>query len=178
MRLFYAVEFNTPEKEALCAAMERMKPCFIRGRFTPRENLHLTLLFLGATDEARLGGAYAAMDAVTVKRFALCVGGVGFFRQNGAAALCWAGVESCTPLQALHSSLNAALRERGFRTETSPYRPHVTLIRRAALREGCGRGTLTVPVMRVSVEQFSLLRSDLGGREPVYTVLHTKRLEA
>lgn len=177
MRLFYAIEFDRTVKDSLCAAMDKMKPCFIQGRFTPRENLHLTLVFLGEISGTRLTEACAAMDSVSAKRFSLCIGGVGFFRQTNSN-LCWAGVETGEQLQTLYTSLCAELRERGFRTGTSPYRPHLTLVRQAILQEGCNRRSLTVPVIRVPVEQFSLIKSELGGRKPVYTVLHTKELES
>lgn len=175
MRLFFAICLDEAAKDSLCAAMEAMRPGFERAGFTPRENLHLTLVFLGETPPARLPALRAAMDAVSAEPFPLCVGGVGCFRQPGGR-LYWAGVERSGPLMALYDSLRAELERRGFRVDARPYRPHLTLARRAVLREDDTGSAIAVPVIRVDVKRFSLMRSDLGGGRPVYTELAGKEL--
>ena len=49
MRLFTAINFDDNIKDALSAAISELKARGIRGTFTLRENLHLTLVFLGET---------------------------------------------------------------------------------------------------------------------------------
>ena len=48
MRLFLAILFEEPVKDRLCEAMELIRRSTRTSRLTRRENLHLTLVFLGS----------------------------------------------------------------------------------------------------------------------------------
>lgn len=47
MRLFIAIELNDRVKDELCVIQKRLKLRGMRGNFTIRENMHLTLAFIG-----------------------------------------------------------------------------------------------------------------------------------
>ena len=61
MRLFVAIQFSPVVKTALLEAVSTLKRKGT-GTFTRPENLHLTLAFIGETED--LPGAKAALDAV------------------------------------------------------------------------------------------------------------------
>lgn len=95
---------------------------------TPDDQLHLTLHFIGAFPLARLPELAGALQ-VPVRPFALRLG----------PALAWPhGLVALQPqvvpdrLLELHAQLAAALSRVGVALEPRPYRPHVTLARRAA----------------------------------------------
>lgn len=173
--MFFAIWLDETLKDALCGVMERLRPCCEQGRFTPRENLHLTLVFLGEVQPARLTDLKEAMEEVSAGSFALQVGGMGCFRQRGGY-LYWAGVERSAPLLSLYDSLSGALRRHGFGVEERAYRPHLTLVRQAALRENCDRSSFTVPVMESHVESFRLMLSERRDGRPAYTVIGERKL--
>lgn len=50
MRLFVAVLLSEPMRQALLDTMAQMRAQGARGNFTRKENLHVTLAFLGETD--------------------------------------------------------------------------------------------------------------------------------
>lgn len=175
MRLFFAIELGGAAKDALCEAMDRIRPCCEQGRFTPRANLHLTLVFLGEVPPERLAEARQAMAETDAAGFTLQIGGLGCFRQRGGY-LYWAGVERSAPLLALHASLCARLRSHGFRVEERIYRPHLTLVRQAALKPDCDRSVLTVPALRSPAERFGLMLSERRDGRPVYTELFGRPL--
>lgn len=176
MRLFFALKFSEAVKDALCAAMDRMRLCCAQGRFTPRANLHLTLVFLGEVPPERLPDVREAMEEVSAGRFALEIGGVGCFRQRGGY-LYWAGVERSVPLCSLYGSLCGELQKRGFSIEERPYRPHLTLVRQAVLKDDCDRSAFTVPVLRTRAENFSLMLSERRDGRQVYTEIGSRKLE-
>lgn len=175
MRLFFAVTFPSEIKDRLCAVMENLRPCCAEGRFTLRENLHLTLVFLGEIPNEKLPAVQAAMEATSADPFPLHIGGMGCFRRNGGD-LYWAGVERTQPLCSLYDSLSAELQKRGFTAESRTYRPHLTLVRQAVLTEGCDRSAFTVPVMKMNVEKFSLMKSERVGGRLLYTEIGSKNL--
>ena len=160
MRLFMAIQFSPAVREALLAAQRAL--CRQgRGIFTQPENLHLTLAFIGETEN--LEEARAALTGISCRPFSLAVGGpLGHFGD-----LWWAGIRADNILEELALSLQSDLRARGFSIEARPWRPHITLVRR-------WRGAapeVTVPHARMAVRRISLLRSDLTDGKRVYTEL-------
>lgn len=176
MRLFFAIGFSGAVKDALCAAMERMRVCCAQGRFTPRANLHLTLVFLGEVPSERLPDAREAMEEVSAGSFALQIGGMGCFRQRGGY-LYWAGVERSAPLLFLYNTLCEKLQTHGFRFDERPYRPHLTLARQVVLKDDCDRSALTVPVVQTRAESFSLMLSERRDGRTVYTEICGRQLQ-
>ncbi|MDR1042323.1 MAG: RNA 2',3'-cyclic phosphodiesterase, partial [Clostridiales Family XIII bacterium] len=50
MRLFIAINFSEEIKDALCETIADLRDASRRGRYTHRDNLHLTLAFIGESD--------------------------------------------------------------------------------------------------------------------------------
>ena len=87
MRLFIAIRLSRPLVETLKQAQRDMRHQGAEGNFSREENLHLTLAFLGETEDA--AGALSAMEEVSGGgAIRLAVSGVGRFGD-----LWWAGVE-------------------------------------------------------------------------------------
>lgn len=107
-----------------------------RGRLTSKvswvrpELAHVTLKFLGETDEAKVGDIVKAMGAAARGRFGLQGGAGGFFPARGAPRVVWVGFargeDSCG---AYFSALDEALVREGFAAETKPFAAHVTVAR-------------------------------------------------
>lgn len=176
MRLFYAIPLEQRIQREFGRAMDGMRPCFQRGRFSPEENLHVTLAFLGETPPERLKPAREALDAVSARPFPLCVGGIGCFRRPGGD-IYWAGVERTPALCRVHDSLCRELKGRGFPLEKRPFRPHLTLVRQAVLNTGCTRGALAIPTMRMQVSSLCLMLSERGEKSMKYTAIHEIKLK-
>lgn len=97
------------------------------ARLTPACDLHLTLHFLGALDDARLPDVLAAAD-VPSPAIALTLSALDTWKQGLQVAVAH---EVPPALAALHLAIGTGLRARGLPVESRPYRPHVTLARRA-----------------------------------------------
>jgi RNA 2',3'-cyclic 3'-phosphodiesterase len=93
----------------------------------PAERLHLTLQFIGPVPTARLPELLHGL-AVPVRRFDLTFSQAEIW-PRGLAVLCADAVPE--PLAALHAQLQAALQRLALPVETRPFRPHVTLARKA-----------------------------------------------
>lgn len=175
MRLFIAVNFQNEVKDSLCGCIERLKENSVRGNFTRRENLHLTLAFLGETPRA--DSAKRAMDAAAGVPFELSIGGFGRFRRGGD--IYWVGVEHSAALTALQASLCGELRREGFSLETREFKPHLTLGREVSLVPGFDREAFAraIPPMHMRVEKISLMKSERLNGRLTYTELYAKQLE-
>ena len=78
MRLFVAIELSDEVKDALMECIDNIKVQGGKGNFTRKENLHITLAFLGETE--RLRSAKACLDLVAFPQFDISLGKQGQFR--------------------------------------------------------------------------------------------------
>lgn len=125
-RLFVALWPDDAVRAALHAATAQWR--WPPGTAPVRaDRLHLTLHFLGDVPRERIGALRAAL-AVPVAPCELTLARAAVWR-GGVAVLEPASVPA--PLVELHAAIGAALRALGVPTETRPWRPHVTLARRA-----------------------------------------------
>lgn len=153
-------------------------------RWTPAENIHLTLRFIGETDDARAERFADSLARVRVEPFILPVGGVGLFPTRGPAKVLWAGVgNGHTRLYQLRKQVDEALLAVDAGVAMPSFHPHFTLGRigenydAKELAHFLERHrALEAPPFRVT--EFLLLRSELTpGRPPVYHPMRRFPLE-
>jgi 2'-5' RNA ligase len=148
--------------------------------WTPPAKVHLTLRFIGETDEARQEQFGEALARVRVEPFILPVGGVGLFPTRGPAKVLWAGVgNGHTRLHQLRKQVDEALLGVDSRIPMPGFHPHFTVGRvgyeyelkqlNRFLEE---HAAFEGPPFRV--EEFQLLASELApGRPPAYRTVRT-----
>ena len=158
MRLFIAIPLSDSMKDALTAAQDEMYDNGVRGNFTPRENMHLTLAFIGEYPDK--DHVLDALSTVSFSTFTLSLSGMGCFRD-----LWWAGMDESAPLHAVVRRIRHALAENNIPFDRKRFSPHITLIRKAT-------GTMPdIQIEKVSmpVERIYLMRSDRGKHGMIYT---------
>ena len=175
MRLFLAILFEEPVKDRLCEAMELIRRSTRTSRLTRRENLHLTLVFLGELREA--GKVREAMEEIRTSPFPLEIRGLGRFQRDGGD-LYWAGIEPSLPLQNLYLELKNALAGKGIAVEDRPYRPHLTLARQAVEKPEIPFYMLKnrLEPVKTKAAAVSLMKSERIEGRLVYTELCRKEL--
>ncbi len=134
LRLFFAL-WPDADLQAQLAAWAKLAAG--RGRAMRRENIHLTLAFLGATDTALLPTLNALAAEVHFDPIRLALDQVGYWKHN---RVLWCGAGEEPPaLNALVSGLRAGLDAAGIRYDRKPFVTHVTLVRKASGLEGAPR---------------------------------------
>jgi 2'-5' RNA ligase len=144
-------------------------------RWTPPENMHITLSFLGQVHEARRETIEQALATIRALRMRVELNGTGIFDRVGVL---FAEVKHTAGLLALAEQVVATMETCGFSRENRPYSPHVTLARtRDRLR--LSSTTAGDPAFRQSFEatEFRLYQSLTlpGGAQ--YQVLRSFPLE-
>ena len=155
MRLFAAICLNEEMRAALRDMQRQMKKQGVTGNYTPPENLHLTLAFIGE---------YPDPDAVPLPPldpFPIALEGFGSFGD-----LWWAGIGKSPALEGYVRTLRHELNRAGIPFDGKRFSPHITLLRR-----GVGRPAVTVPQAGMVVERASLMRSERGRNGMIYTEL-------
>lgn len=132
MRLFVAIEVPSE----ICLELERrtlaLRSSLPRARWVKSGAMHLTLVFLGETDERRLpelhrelAAAFGAGEPMT-----LTIAEIGAFPPRGRKRVLWTGIEADGDLGELQARVAGAVeRAAGVEVERRPYHPHLTLAR-------------------------------------------------
>jgi 2'-5' RNA ligase len=125
LRLFVGIGFPPALKlrlSLLCTGMPG-------ARWVDPDNFHLTLRFIGETDEATAADIDAALSRLRARRFTLQLAGIGLFASGDRPRTLWVGVERHPELAALRDKIEQALIRTGLPPEPRKFAPHVTLAR-------------------------------------------------
>lgn len=126
-RLFFALSCPATLRKAI--SQWRTSLSLRAGRPVPAANFHLTLLFLGAVDKARIADVCAAASKVKVpgKNLSVHLDTMEGWRKSGVLVL--APGDPCPDLMRLSYALEQAMSGFGQDKEAKEFRPHLTLAR-------------------------------------------------
>lgn len=161
MRLFIALRLEKEACRALIRQQDRMRARGLAGRWTPEENLHLTLAFIG--EAPRPEPALQVLESVEFEPFSLELQGMGAFED-----VWWAGVAPNPALEDLARKLRRGLAEAGIPYDRKRFRPHITLLRGASFTRA-DAAVPDWPGTRSRVDRAVLMRSERGRSGMIYT---------
>lgn len=159
--MFVAVQLSEEMRDAICRIQADLLRMGVRGNYTPRENLHLTLAFIGDYNDPEQ--VLEVMTGISFVPFALRLDGMGCFGD-----LWWAGLRLSPELQGYVRQLRHALAEAGIPFDRKRFAPHVTVLRRASIEFSRLPG-ISVEGIGMLADHASLMRSDRGKRGMIYT---------
>jgi 2'-5' RNA ligase len=176
VRAFVALELPEPVRDALVATMGP-----VRGRapgklaWTPRDNLHLTLAFLGGSEPERLEALGEALRELGSRHapFALELGGPGMFPNARMPSVLWVGTRQSPALTGLQAHVAEACRKLGWALESRPFAAHLTCARVKHAAAGLAElwGAARVVPARWNAGALSLMRSDTRPSGAAYAAL-------
>ncbi len=176
MRLFIAVNFDDEIKEGLTEIQNGLKSCSLSGNFTRRENLHLTLVFLGEVSGEKLGQVKQAMNRVKSPGLTLGFKDLGKFKRDNGD-LWWLGSELNPQLEQLYKELSLKLSECGFVPEERKFKPHLTLARGVKTKGDVDKTHISGKLKQdIPINQIDLMKSERINGILTYTAIYTKKL--
>ncbi len=136
MRLFIALEIPPIMQDEISGLVRPLRAS-MQGRFTPRENRHITLAFLGDTPASALSDIEDALEAAAEsnEEIALLPDRLGKFGRSNDATF-WLGLAEDPGLTGLANRLREELRTRRIPFDDKPFLAHITLARRARIPKG------------------------------------------
>lgn len=175
VRAFFAVAITGDVKDSLLLFSSELKKRFPPVRPVARENMHITLLFLGTVKENQLR---RLLDdpGVCGEAHRLSVEGIGFFGSPHSPRVVWAGCSPAGKLKSVSESLVKASKYVGIVPDDREFHPHITVARlKGKIDGGQFQRFLSGYEGRqfgsVEVKGFTLYRSDLSPSGPRYTAL-------
>jgi len=167
LRLFFALWPDDLQRQRL----HRLTRKVVRrcgGRPIAEANLHLTLAFLGEVDAVEL--ARTAATGVVQTEFEFALDHYGYF---APARSLWLGPRRLPQaLMDLQAQLWDRLAAAGFPRDSKPFRPHVTLARKAPAPRAIGPPQPLV----WPVKEFALIQSETLPAGAQYQRLHQFQL--
>jgi RNA 2',3'-cyclic 3'-phosphodiesterase len=126
MRLFVGLDLDAPILERLNEYVRRLKQKVPDLRFVSPETYHVTLKFIGETQKR--SEIDKALRKLELPQFDMSIRGTGFFPNDRAPRVFWAGIEAEPELRELATGVSWILADLGFEAESS-FKPHLTLAR-------------------------------------------------
>jgi 2'-5' RNA ligase len=177
MRAFFCIELDEAVQTELAGIISRLQRQIVaRVTWVPRENLHITLRFLGEIDPVRLPQLQeAATSAIEGFRpFAWQLDHLGAFPHPERPRVLWAGcAKEPQPMQALHAALEAQLHALKFPSERETFTTHVTLGRvrdEGSRARAIAQALASLPAFAQHVETagMTLMESQLTPTGAIY----------
>ena len=183
MRLFTAID---PSAEVLLRLERLMTAIRTEAliKWSPLDNLHITIKFIGQWPESRLPELDDALRSLLPRKpFHVEVKELGWFPNERSPRILWTGVQGGDPLLKLARETDECLAALGIPREDRSFAPHLTLGR---IKNPAPLGRLRQKVQEVKlaslgsfpVAQFALFRSDPGSNSSIYRKLRVYGFES
>lgn len=124
-RLFVALTPPAAMADALLAIMGGIAG----ARWQRRDQLHLTLDFMGDVAPGKMGDLADHLAAIRHPPITVACNGIGQFERSGAAVAIWAGAGPAAALTTLADQVRRAVRSAGVTSQAMPFIPHITIAR-------------------------------------------------
>jgi RNA 2',3'-cyclic 3'-phosphodiesterase len=193
MRLFVAVDLPDEARHAIAVHQKQLAGPLSKYKeglkLVEPSRIHLTLLFIGEAQDARVPAIVESMNApASMPPFDVTFGGVGVFPPRGAPRVLWIGIaDGAASLERLQHEIAERVRAVGIVFDDRPFHPHLTLGRwRGDDRRRPSAGRRSTPerlrrevaaldrsdrIACVRVTRATLYQSRLSSSGPAYTTL-------
>lgn len=179
MRVFTAIDLP----EAVKDSIEKVAAEFRIRWVTPvnREQLHITLHFLGDVASNRIGQLKDALSQCSAHKFEISLTGLSYFSPARLRVIYVDVGRNAETVSGMHADIAGRLGRYGFYPKRETYVPHVTIAR---VKDRADTGTLAGLIKKYATYDFgafevgsvSLKKSTLTGSGPVYDELYKLEL--
>jgi 2'-5' RNA ligase len=189
LRSFIAIELPPGVKSALALVQSRLKSgSRLPVKWVDPAIMHLTLKFLGNISSGAVAGITAALEQACrgVAPFRLEINELGVFPNPRHVQVVWVGLSGdVEKLGLLQKRIDTGLSPLGYRSESRPFTPHLTLARvreeaRPEDRQRLGElvaGAATERGDGFPVDVVHLMKSQLTSNGPIYSRLASVSLK-
>ncbi|MEA2030455.1 MAG: RNA 2',3'-cyclic phosphodiesterase [candidate division Zixibacteria bacterium] len=185
MRLFIALPLTQQAKQKLSDILSELRQYGGKVKWVNPEIIHLTVRFLGDTDENVVGDLGDLLDKIAsdYEPIETTIDSLGGFPNLKQPRVIWAGLADGPPVEScaeLTEKVEQAVRYFGFLPDNKRFRPHLTLGR---VKGSKGLSNLLDQIIDyrldpipLTLDRICLFKSTLTPRGPIYECLHEAKL--
>jgi 2'-5' RNA ligase len=178
LRCFIAVRIPAPVRKAIAEVMDTLKKSGADVKWVPEENIHITLKFLGSTDEAIIGEIKESLhrSVAAYRPFSIRIAGTGYFPAGRRPRVVWIGIDDAGALPDLQGDIEKEMVTFGYEEERRPFSPHLT-IGRVRSDKGMTEMLKRLDTFRetafgeVEIREITLMKSELRPAGAEYSSL-------
>ncbi|RLE66906.1 MAG: RNA 2',3'-cyclic phosphodiesterase [Thermoprotei archaeon] len=184
VRCFIAIDIEDPNViQNILRVQQALSSLGKQLKLVEKENIHLTLRFLGEIPSTLVDDVVNALSRVDFSPFRITLHGIGAFPRLSRPNVIWVGVvEGVNELKELASKINLVLKKLGFPPPDKPFSPHITIAR---IKRRPDINTLVDIVNTfindtygsILVDNFRLKKSTLTPKGPIYTTLYERKVD-
>lgn len=170
IRLFIAIKINNKQK-----LMPYFKGLdFEQAKVVAIDNLHITLKFLGYTDENLLPEIETVLGRIAKKHrpFDLKFDRLGAFPSKKKARVFWIGESDNKEAELLASDMDEAFERLGFKREKRKFKVHLTISRFKKPTEASNLVDRQIEPIEQNINSFILFESKLASKGARYKALN------
>jgi len=183
MRLFIALPLDRETENALGKIILDLKQKRGRVKWVAANNIHLTVKFLGETDENKVAAISEAVKQVAEKHSPVesVIDRLGGFPNLKKPRVIWAGLKSnIEKLEAVALDVDSEMQNLGFEPENRKFKSHLTLGRVKDSRDIYDltgyMESYTLAPLDIKFDTLVLFKSTLTPRGPIYERLLEAKL--
>ena len=165
--------------------LEKLKTYGPKVSWVKKENIHLSIRFLGNIHEQKIKEIKEIMEKATkdITPFLLKPVGLGAFPNSKRPRVIWVGLSESAPLEKFHVNLEKGLKTLGFEKEERKFKPHFTLARIKTATHGKHLAEAIAKYSNFSTPSFLiqdivLFKSELRPEGAKYTALERVRFKS
>jgi len=170
MRLFIAIEIPEDIKEYFSKIQGEININSNKIRFIKKEQIHLTLKFLGEVQPEIIEEIKNNLKKIVFKPFSVVLNSVGVFPNENYIRVIWVGLKPEEPVLNLQKGIDEKLKKL-FKRERD-FKPHLTLARVKYIENKedfiSKIKSIKIENKNISVDSFKLVKSSLTMQSPIY----------
>jgi len=185
MRTFISIDVSGELKDKVFDAIKRLEKTGASVKWVEKDNLHITLKFLGEVQEKDINGSVKAVSSALkgFREFEMEFEGTGTFPGGADPRVVWVGAKAgAQKAKDLALIIDAALSKIGFKKEDREFRSHLTIGR---VRDRKNLSSLNTELEKMKNENFgktmidkvNIMKSTLSPKGPAYEVIRSIVLE-
>jgi len=173
MRLFIAVDIPEEIKDYLVTIRNKISSDFAKIRWVTKEQMHITLKFLGEVAETNLNKIRTCLNSVQYTKFDVKLSNIGVFPTENYIRVIWVGLEPKDKIISLQQKVDYSLKDL-FKRERD-FKVHLTLARVKFVKDKKKLSevlkSLKIDDLTFTVNNFKLMKSTLTPKGPIYEEL-------
>ena len=179
MRLFIAMPLGHNVEINLGSIIDDLRTYTNAVKWVAPQNIHLTVRFLGDTEEQRVLKIKQLLDKISSEHpiVKTSIDTLGGFPNLRRPRVLWAGINSNVEiLEKLARQVELSVRELHFEKESKGFKPHLTLGRirkpQDLARLVSRMESFTMDPLPIALDRIVLFKSTLTPEGPIYERLH------